>query len=303
VSVDGGTTAQYSYDNQNRRFKKVSVGATTHYVWEGSQVFAEHNGSTGSVIADHIYSGTRMIAKVEGGATRYFLSDRLSVRLMLDASGNVVGRQAHLPFGEDFAESGTQQKQHFTSYERDSESGLDYAINRYYKPVAATFGGADPILDIGFKSKNEKTIGCAGKKAIKDYLGNPQSLNLYSYSLNDPVNKVDPLGLKSCWWELTKCVTALIGYYGSFTALIGSCGTGNIPACVFFLVVHAATGPAAAQQCGDALKTCGWVKEPPPEYGPPHGRSGGGSSQCFGWTCGTEWLSSGWDAIRLHYIS
>jgi hypothetical protein len=33
------------------------------------------------------------------------------------------GGQGHLPFGEDFGESGTQQKHHFTSYERDSESG------------------------------------------------------------------------------------------------------------------------------------------------------------------------------------
>jgi hypothetical protein len=45
--------------------------------------------------------------------------DALSARLLLDTSGNVIGRQSHLPFGEDFAESGIQEKHHFTSYERD----------------------------------------------------------------------------------------------------------------------------------------------------------------------------------------
>jgi YD repeat-containing protein len=45
VSVDGGAAAQYSYDHQNRRVKKVAGGATTHYVWEGGQVIAEHDGA------------------------------------------------------------------------------------------------------------------------------------------------------------------------------------------------------------------------------------------------------------------
>ena len=62
----------------------------------------------------------------------YYLSDRLSMRLVLEASGNVLGRQGHLPFGEDFGESGSQEKHHFTSYKRDGESGTDYAINRQY---------------------------------------------------------------------------------------------------------------------------------------------------------------------------
>ncbi len=94
VSVDGGATATYAYDASNQRYKKVTGGATTHYVWQGSQVIAEHNGSTGALIVDYIYSGSRIIAKVTGGlpVTNYFLSDRLSMRVTLDTSGNVAGR-------------------------------------------------------------------------------------------------------------------------------------------------------------------------------------------------------------------
>jgi hypothetical protein len=45
VSVDGGGTAQYAYDYQNQRVKAVAGGATTHYVWEGGYVIAEHDGA------------------------------------------------------------------------------------------------------------------------------------------------------------------------------------------------------------------------------------------------------------------
>jgi hypothetical protein len=123
VSVDGGATATYSYDHQNRRIKRTVGSTARHYVWQGSQVLAEHSDGTGAVITDYVYFGGQMIAKLSVGATQYFLSDRLSVKLVLDASGNVIGRQGHLPFGDEFAESGTQEKHHFTSYERDSEIG------------------------------------------------------------------------------------------------------------------------------------------------------------------------------------
>ncbi|MEK6410027.1 MAG: RHS repeat-associated core domain-containing protein [Acidobacteriota bacterium] len=176
VSVDGGSTASYTYDHQNRRYKKTVGMTVTHYVWQGGQVLAEHNGGTGGVITDYVYSGSRMIANVSGGTTQYFLSDRLSTRLVLDASANVIGRQAHLPFGEDFAKSGTQEKHHFTSYERDSETGSDYAVNRGYSPNVGRFQQADPYKASGYKV-------------------DPQSWNRYRYSRNDPINLIDRLGL------------------------------------------------------------------------------------------------------------
>ena len=154
----------------------MTGGATTHYIWQASQVIAEHNGSTGVVVTDYVYSGRRMIANVSAGSTQYFLSDRLSARMTLDSSGSVLGRQSYLPFGEDFAESGTQEKHHFTGYERDSESGTDYAVNRGYAPVVGRFMRPDPHRG----------------SAVVDA---PQSLNRYAYVRNDPVNLNDPLGL------------------------------------------------------------------------------------------------------------
>ncbi len=179
VSVDGGTTAQYAYDQNNRRIKKTLGSAVTHYVWEGSQVVSEHDGS-GILLVEYIYSGSRMIGKVASGSTQYFVSDRLSVRMTLDASGNVSGRQAHFPFGEDFGESGTQDKHHFTSYERDTETSQDYAINRGYSVGVGRFVSSDPYRASG-------------------YLIDPQSWNRYTYTRNNPVNRHDPVGLQDTY--------------------------------------------------------------------------------------------------------
>ena len=100
VSVDVGSTAIYACDHQNRRYKKTVGSTVTHYVWQGSQLLAEHNGNTGAVIIDYLYSGSRIVAKISPGATQYFVGDRLSTRLTLSSGGTVIGRQGHLPFGE-----------------------------------------------------------------------------------------------------------------------------------------------------------------------------------------------------------
>jgi RHS repeat-associated protein len=175
-SVDNTATAAYAYDYANRRIKKVAGATNTHYVWEGSQVIAEHDGTTGGVLANYVYGGGRMISRLASGVVRYYLSDRLSVRMMLDNSGNVVGRQGHLPFGEDIGTSGEFDKKRFTSYERDGESGTDYAVNRQAAQTVGRFMQADPYRASG-------------------YIVDPQSWNRYSYTRNDPINRVDHLGL------------------------------------------------------------------------------------------------------------
>jgi RHS repeat-associated protein len=185
VSMDSGAST-YAYDHQNRRIKKVVGSSNTHYVWEGSQVIAEYNGSTGAQLVLNYYAGSRMISKIESGALRYFLSDRLSARVVLDLNGNVVGRQAHLPFGEDFGETGTQEKHHFTSYERDGEAASDYAVNREYSQNVGRFMRVDPMTGS---------------------LRNPQSLDRYSYVANDPIGRTDPSGLEpfssSSGWQIS----------------------------------------------------------------------------------------------------
>jgi RHS repeat-associated protein len=195
VSVDGGVTAQYKYDHQNRRVTRTVGSTWTHYIWEGAQVIGEHDATTPlpgygqppyqeqSARLDYVYAGAQMIrsrqrtSSTAPWVTQYYLSDRLSVRMTLDSSGNVLGRQAHLSFGAEFGESGTQEKHHLTAYERDSETGTDYAVNREYSAVADRFMSVD-------------------RYGESDRIGNAQSHNRYSYVVNDPVNMIDPMGLE-----------------------------------------------------------------------------------------------------------
>lgn len=173
ASIDGGAISTGTFDSNNWRVKKVG-GVTTHCVWEGAQVIAEYNGSTGALISEYIYAGSRMVARDLGGVLRYFHRDRLSTRLITDSSGNVVGTEDHLPFGEDAGLTGESEKHRFTSYERDAESATDYAVNRQYAMNIGRFLRPDPI---------------------PGDINDPQSSNQYTYVGNDPVNSVDPLGL------------------------------------------------------------------------------------------------------------
>ena|GEM_PF-2365626 len=87
-------------------------------------------------------------------------------------------------------EKNTTRKFRFTSYERGGESSNDYAMFRYHVNCLGRFSSPDPI---------------AGS------LADPQSLNRYTYVLDDPANLVDPLGLDgvACWinGEFGFCVT------------------------------------------------------------------------------------------------
>ncbi|MFQ5695302.1 MAG: hypothetical protein ACE5HB_04875 [Terriglobia bacterium] len=95
--------------------------------------------------------GRLNFATLSGGTTTYHHQDHLSVRVNTDASGVTVGEQGHYPFGESWYTQSTTTKWQFTrstrcarsprlrsgqagqdSYERDSESGLDYATFRYH---------------------------------------------------------------------------------------------------------------------------------------------------------------------------
>jgi RHS repeat-associated protein len=174
VSVDGGSTATYSYDHQNRRVKKVVGSTTTHYVWQSYQMLAEHNGNTGAVVAEYVYAGQRMIAKEQNGRV-FFLNDRLSIRATItDGQGGIQGRQTHLPFGEEITSTGQQDKHHFTNYERDTETDMDFAVNRHYRQSSGRFHQVD---------------------RYSGSISAPQSLNRFAYSQNDSINLKDPVGL------------------------------------------------------------------------------------------------------------
>ncbi len=193
VSVDSGATAQYTYDYKNRRTVKTVGTTITRYVWDDWQVIAEYDGSTGNLSTEFIYSGNRMIGRFAGGTTRYYLNDRLSERVVLDTNSAIVGRMGHLPYGEQFGTSGEQENHRFTSYERDSETGMDYAVNRYYSYSVGRFAESDPIFDL---TRIHGGSRCGNNSKVLGLEIPPQQLNRYNFTTNDPTNRTDPLGLE-----------------------------------------------------------------------------------------------------------
>lgn len=171
-SVVGSTTASYSYDGSRLRVQKTSGTTTTTYVFSGTKAIAEY--ANGSLSKEYIYSGSKLLATIAGTAVTYHHPDHLSNRVETDPSGVVTRTSSHLLFGDVWYETGTPDKWKFTSYERDPESGLDYAIHRYYSSGYGRFISAD---------------------LLPGSLDNPQLLNRYSYVANDPMNMADPLGL------------------------------------------------------------------------------------------------------------
>ena len=211
TSATGGVTTNYSYDGNGLRVKKqVGPATPTVYLFSGEKVIAEYaaGAAASSPQREYIYSGSQLLAKIEGAGTSYYHPDHLSVRVTTDTTGTVIGTQGHYPFGEQWYPAPPQipsSKWQFTSYERDSESGNDYAMFRSYINPVARFSIPDAV---------------AGSPA------NPQSLNRFSYVYNDPINSIDPFGLwciEVALFNNPDIETGQLRYVG--TALVGTtCG-------------------------------------------------------------------------------
>jgi len=199
--VAGGATSQYVYDGNGRRVKKIMGGVGTRFEYgAGGELIAEWNDADSPnkvVQKDYFYKGGELIATTKAGASgeyQYGTADHLgSPRAWTDDSGALIagGRHDYLPFGEElFAGVGTRttgqgyaattqtdgQRKQFDAYERDSETGLDYLGARYMSSMQGRFTSPDPFMGSG-------------------RLWIPQSLNRYSYVINNPLRYTDEDGL------------------------------------------------------------------------------------------------------------
>jgi RHS repeat-associated protein len=137
------------------------------------------------------FAARRTIGSVGSSETRSHHPDRLGTRLVTGAGGTVVTEQLSMPFGtmlpftQNYGGENSYQhptlsnpsKKRFTSYDRSAVTELDYAVNRFYSSQQGRFTQVDPI-DMDAAS-----------------LSNPQTLNMYAYCVNDPINHRDPDGL------------------------------------------------------------------------------------------------------------
>ena len=123
----------------------------------------------------------------DGAGPHYRLTDWVgTTRAQVNYAGALEQTCQSLPFGDTAPVPCTPAtEQFFTGYERDQESGNDYAQARHYASSMGRFMSPDPS---GLYYADQT---------------NPQSFNLYSYVLNNPLKLVDPTGLGWCYYGNT----------------------------------------------------------------------------------------------------
>jgi RHS repeat-associated protein len=205
-NLSGTTLATYTYGATNHRLitQTGSESSTekTYYIWEGNSVITEYVEQTSATMPkwskNYIYLGERLLATEapngSGEIVHYHHPDRLGTKLVTNNLDTTSFYQVNLPFGTPLVAESTSgitsvTNRRFTSYDRSATTGLDYAVNRQYDSRHGRFTQVDPL----------------GMAAAS--LADAQSLNMYSYVGNDPVNRVDPDG--QFWGALFKFIAGL----------------------------------------------------------------------------------------------
>ncbi|MBI4149317.1 hypothetical protein HY491_02630 [Candidatus Woesearchaeota archaeon] len=121
----------------------------------------------------YIYANGQRIAKIVNNETFYFHNDHLgSATIITNETGQVVEEKRYDPFG---VEMSGNSKIGYNSKELDKDTELNYYGARYYGAEFGRFVTPD---------------------TVKGSLVNPQSLNLYAYTLNNPLVYIDPEGMQ-----------------------------------------------------------------------------------------------------------
>jgi RHS repeat-associated protein len=183
------TIATYTYGISRERLitQEGDENSTnrTYYAWDGGAVIAEYIDSAQNTLLwtrNYIYMRGALLATQEqtpgGEKVQFDHPDQLGTRIITESGTTTSFEQTTLPFGTVLnSESTGATNYRFTSYDRGASTNLDYAVNRFYDSTQGRFTQVDPI------------------KMNSASLLNPQSLNLYAYCTNDPVNHTDPQGL------------------------------------------------------------------------------------------------------------
>jgi RHS repeat-associated protein len=189
---DGANT--YAYDSANRLISvnntQSSTLSTYGYIGLGDRVAQTVNGVTTNYALDlnagltqvlsdgantYLYGNGR-IGELQPGGFAYHLGDALgSVRQLTDADGVVRMARSYEPYGSVMGSVGAGSSVFgYASEQVDSYTELLFLRARMYRPETGSFQSKD---------------------LWRDY-NRPQTLNGWNYVMGDPVNHVDPSGLR-----------------------------------------------------------------------------------------------------------
>jgi len=182
----GAVTATFAYDGLGRRITRSIGGTTEKYAYDGLDIIQQLN-NTGAISANYFRSlgidePWQRIDIGTSNTNRTYLADGLgSIIALADSSKNISNQYAYEPFGATTTTGPINKNScEFTSRENDG-TGLYYYRARYYHPAIGRFVSEDPL----------------------DFFDGP---NGYTYTINDPLDSVDSLGLSVSLDCLAKCV-------------------------------------------------------------------------------------------------
>ena len=178
VTLPGGTRIEYAIDGSNRRIgKKVNGNQAQGFLYKNLlKPVAELDG-VGNVVAVFVYGSKTNVPDymVKSGNTYRIISDDLgSPRIVMDvATGTIAQQMDYDEFGNVLSDSQVGfQPFGFAGGLYDPDTVLVRFGARDYDPAIGRWTAKDPI---GFAASDT---------------------NLYAYVQNDPMNFIDPTGLK-----------------------------------------------------------------------------------------------------------
>jgi RHS repeat-associated protein len=192
--TSNGVTETYGYNADSLRVKKVRSGVTTIYLeglWEQT--------SSGTTRRFYSLNGQVVAVRTNAGSTNtvsYLHGDHLgSISVTTTASGTAEPRQEFDPWGTVRSGGVTTTTRNYTGQILD-DTGLLFYNARYYDPAIGRFISADTIVP----GSNPLTVWPSDAVAGGVWRTNgngptdPQQLNRYSYTLNNPLKYTDPTG-------------------------------------------------------------------------------------------------------------
>ena len=177
--VKSGTNAQFTYDHNDLRIKKVVNGVTTNYTLNGKNVV---HMTQGSHDLHFFYDAQGKPGMVTYNDVDYFYVYNLQgdVVALIDANGTQVVEYVYDAWGNPISKTGslaatigTLNPFRYRGYVYDEETGLYYLRSRYYNPVWKRFVNSDQHLGI--------------VRGINTH-------NTYSYCFNSPCTMSDQSG-------------------------------------------------------------------------------------------------------------